>query len=100
MVIGNTYQYFKIINSPSVQYCRSVVKSLLLVLQIAGKLHIQISKLGGSFLERYGDTTNEDIEDTDPAVSRGTPMIVRVRLESHCQQGYLLVLIKLNNFTK
>lgn len=31
MVIGNTYQYFQIINSPSVQYCWSVVKSLLLV---------------------------------------------------------------------
>uniref|UniRef100_A0A8W8NA20 CAP-Gly domain-containing protein n=1 Tax=Magallana gigas TaxID=29159 RepID=A0A8W8NA20_MAGGI len=50
--------------------------------EIAGKLHIQISKLGGSFLERYGDTTNEDIEDTDPAVSRGTPMIVRLTILS------------------
>lgn len=48
--------------------------------QIAGKLHIQISKLGGSCLERYGDTT-EDIEETDPALSAGAPMIVRVCLK-------------------
>lgn len=73
--------------------CGEIIAFGISGLQIAGKLHIQISKLGGSFLERYGDTTNEDIEDTDPAVSRGTPMIVRVRLKSHCQQGYLLVLL-------
>lgn len=65
--------------------CGEIIAFGISGLQIAGKLHIQISKLGGSFLERYGDTTNEDIEDTDPAVSRGTPMIVRVRFKSHCQ---------------
>ncbi|XP_055998502.1 kinesin-like protein KIF13B isoform X3 [Ostrea edulis] len=49
--------------------------------EIAGKLHIQISKLGGSCLERYGDTT-EDIEETDPALSAGAPMIVRLTILS------------------
>ncbi|XP_078332068.1 kinesin-like protein KIF13A isoform X4 [Crassostrea virginica] len=50
--------------------------------EIAGKLHIQISKLGGSFLERYGDTNSEDSEDTEPVNTSGTPMIVRLGIVS------------------
>ncbi|XP_062573075.1 kinesin-like protein KIF13B isoform X4 [Saccostrea cucullata] len=50
--------------------------------EIAGKLHIQIAKLGGSCLERYGDTASEDNEVSDPAMTAGGPMIVRLNILS------------------
>ncbi|XP_069106121.1 kinesin-like protein KIF13A isoform X3 [Argopecten irradians] len=47
--------------------------------EIAGKLHVEISKLGGSFLDRYADTNDEaeDAVEPDP-VGIGSPMIVRI----------------------
>lgn len=43
---------------------------------------MEISKLGGTFLDRYADT-NADVDEEDSIVSpRGSPMIVRVSLIS------------------
>ena len=44
---------------------------------MSGKLHVEISKLGGSFMDRYADI-NEDNEDESPIERRPAPMIVRV----------------------
>lgn len=76
------YKYNKVVNKNlSFVVDNNVILSLDWI-QIAGKLHIQISKLGGSFLERYGDTNSEDSEDTEPVNTSGTPMIVRVCLKT------------------
>lgn len=47
--------------------------------EVSGKLHIEISKLGGSFMDRYADI-NEDEEDESPVERRPAPMIVRIRI--------------------
>ncbi|CAG2222721.1 KIF13 [Mytilus edulis] len=47
--------------------------------EVSGKLHIEISKLGGSFMDRYGDI-NEDEDDESPVERRSAPMIVRIRI--------------------
>ncbi|XP_060077900.1 kinesin-like protein KIF13B [Ylistrum balloti] len=47
--------------------------------EIAGKLHVEISKLGGSFLDRYADTNDDGEETAEPdPVGIGSPMIVRI----------------------
>ncbi|XP_021365352.1 kinesin-like protein KIF13B isoform X2 [Mizuhopecten yessoensis] len=47
--------------------------------EIAGKLHVEISKLGGSFLDRYADTNDDGEETAEPEpVGIGSPMIVRI----------------------
>lgn len=76
------YKYNKVVNKNLFFVVDNNVILPLDWIQIAGKLHIQISKLGGSFLERYGDTNSEDSEDTEPVNTSGTPMIVRVCLKT------------------
>ena len=76
------YKYNKVVNKNLSFVVDNNVILPLNWIQIAGKLHIQISKLGGSFLERYGDTNSEDSEDTEPVNTSGTPMIVRVCLKT------------------
>ena len=46
--------------------------------QIAGKLHIEISRLGGTFLDRFADINEEQDDDDNYSVQSGAPMIVRV----------------------
>ena len=57
-------------------------KQLKKFLQIAGKLHVEISKLGGTFLDRYADADNysEQDESESTPVYMGSPMIIRVSL--------------------
>ncbi|KAL3888334.1 hypothetical protein ACJMK2_000704 [Sinanodonta woodiana] len=49
--------------------------------EVAGKLHVEISKLGGDMLDRFADIHVEDSEEESSTVAgtpAGSPMIVRV----------------------
>ena len=48
--------------------------------QVAGKLHIEISKLGGAVLDRYIDMASDS--DDDSPVPMGAPLLVRVSFVS------------------
>ncbi|KAL5013425.1 hypothetical protein ScPMuIL_007695, partial [Solemya velum] len=47
--------------------------------EVAGKLHVEVSKLGGALLDRYADT-NIDPDDDDKRDAIGAPLIVRVSI--------------------
>ena len=53
--------------------------------QIAGKLHVEISKLGGAIMDRYADINCDDSDDEDVSLPAATPLIIRV---SNC--SYML----------
>jgi len=47
--------------------------------QIAGKLHVEISRLGGEILDRFADINCDDSDDEEgESSSHGTPLIIRV----------------------
>ncbi|XP_052250414.1 kinesin-like protein KIF13B isoform X2 [Dreissena polymorpha] len=46
--------------------------------EIAGKLHVEVSKLGGDIMERFADINCED--DDDENVSTNTPLVIRVKI--------------------
>ena len=47
------------------------------LLQVAGKLHIEISKMGGAILDRYVDLAAEDNQE-ETSVPMGAPLLIRV----------------------
>lgn len=70
-------------------FCYIVVSSYLgvkFVLQIAGKLHVEISKLGGSFMDRFANTNDDEDEDTYSNMV--TPVFIRVRTTISCSLLY------------
>ena len=50
-----------------------------LLLQIAGKLHVEISKLGGAIMDRYADINCSDSEDEEEEpLPAAKPLVIRV----------------------
>ncbi|WAR16223.1 KI13A-like protein [Mya arenaria] len=49
---------------------------------IAGKLHVEISKLGGDIMDRFADINCEDSDEEEEGSSPlGTPLIIRVKIK-------------------
>ncbi|XP_052763190.1 kinesin-like protein KIF13B [Mya arenaria] len=50
--------------------------------EIAGKLHVEISKLGGEIMDRFADINCEDSDEEEEGSSPlGTPLIIRVKIK-------------------